>query len=125
MGAGACNCERQRGREGFEQAAMDGGGGFAVELLVDDGFDESFEGRLRVGDAHDEGTGAFDELAEFGVGGGEFAAGECPVVARRFGSSGVRHAFDGIARHGSMSCEPERIRTRLVRIYKCGTCAAG
>ena len=30
-----------------------------------------------------EGAGALDELAEFRVGGGEFAAGESGVVARR------------------------------------------
>ncbi len=50
---------------------MDGGGGFAVELLVDDGFDEGFEGGLGAGYAHGEGAGALDELAESGVGGGE------------------------------------------------------
>ena len=49
---------------------MDGGGGFAVELLVDDGFDEGFEGGLGAGYAHGEGAGAYDELAEFGIGGG-------------------------------------------------------
>ena len=47
---------------------MDGGCSFAVKLLVDDGFDESFERRLRTGDAHGEGTGAFDELAELRIG---------------------------------------------------------
>src|SRR6266851_474324 len=71
------------GVEALEQAAMDGGGGFAVELLVDDGLDESLEGRLRAGDAHGEGAGALDELAEFGVGGGELLACESEVVARR------------------------------------------
>ena len=49
---------------------MDGGGGFAVKLLVDDAFDEGFEWRLGAGDAHGEGTGAFDELRQFGIGGG-------------------------------------------------------
>jgi hypothetical protein len=47
---------------------MDGGGGFAVELLVDDRFDEGFKGRLGAGDAHGEGAGTLDELAEFGIG---------------------------------------------------------
>jgi hypothetical protein len=55
----------------FEQAAVDGGGGLAVELLVDDGFDQRLEGGLGAGDAHGEGAGALDEAAEFGVGGGE------------------------------------------------------
>jgi len=72
-----------RGREGFNHSAMDGGCGFAVQLLIDDGFDEGFEGRLRTGDTHGEGAGTFDELAEFRVCGGEFAAGESVVVARQ------------------------------------------
>jgi hypothetical protein len=41
-----------------------------VELLIDDGFDEGFEGGLGAGDAHGEGAGAFDEVAEPGIGGG-------------------------------------------------------
>ena len=72
MGCGAW-AEGHDGGEAFEQAAVDGGGGFAVELLIDDGFDEGFEGGLGAGDAHGEGAGALDELAEFGIGGGEFA----------------------------------------------------
>lgn len=60
---------------------MDGGGGFAVELLVDDALDESFKGRLGAGEAEGKGSGAGDELAEFRVGEGEFFAGECVVVA--------------------------------------------
>ena len=39
MGSGACGFEGENGGEGFEEPAVDGGGGFAVELLVDDGFD--------------------------------------------------------------------------------------
>jgi len=58
------------GVEAFEQAAVDGGGGFAVKLLIDDAFDESLERRLRAGDAEFEGAGALDEFAEFGIGGG-------------------------------------------------------
>jgi hypothetical protein len=54
---------------------VDGGGGFAVELLVDDGFKQRLEGRLRAGDAQGEGAGALDEAAEFGIGGGELADG--------------------------------------------------
>ncbi len=34
---------RAEGLEAFEQAAMDGGRGLAVELLVDDGFDQCLE----------------------------------------------------------------------------------
>jgi hypothetical protein len=73
---------------------VDGGGGFAVELLIDDGFDESFKRGLRAADAHGELAGAFDEFAEFGVCGGEFAAGESVVVARRtWAVEGTRHVL--------------------------------
>ena len=61
--------------EGFKQAAVDGGGGLAVELLVDDALDQGFEGGLGAGELHGEGAGALDEFAEFGVGGGEIADG--------------------------------------------------
>jgi hypothetical protein len=74
--------EVSRWGEGFDQAAVDGRRGFAVELLVDDGFDEGLEGRLRAGDAQGEGAGALDEAAEFGIGGGERAAGQRGVIAR-------------------------------------------
>ena len=70
MDSGACGFERQRGREGFNHAAMDCGGGFAVELLIDDAFDEGFKGRLGAGYAHCERASALDESAEFGIGGG-------------------------------------------------------
>ena len=49
---------------------MDGCGGFSVKLLIDDAFDQGFERRLGAGDAEGEGTGAFDELAQFGIRGG-------------------------------------------------------
>ena len=62
---------------------MDGGGGFAVELLVDDGFKQRLEGRLRAGDAQGEGAGALDEAAEFGIGSGEVREGGGGVVAGR------------------------------------------
>ena len=74
LGGGVDRRGRQR-VEAVEQAAVDGGGGLAVELLVDDGLDEGFEGGLGAGEAQGEGAGAGDELGEFGVGGGEFAEG--------------------------------------------------
>jgi hypothetical protein len=84
--------------EAVDEAAVDGGGGFAVELLVDDALDERFKGRLGAGEAEGEGAGAGDELAEFWVGGGELAAGELVVVAgwTRAGD-GAGHRRDGIA----------------------------
>ena len=51
------------GIEALEEAAVDGGGGFAVELLIDDALDEGLEGRLRAGEAEGEGAGALDEFA--------------------------------------------------------------
>ena len=68
--------------EGFEQASVDGGGGLTVELLVDDGLGERFEGGLRARHLHGERAGPGDELAEFRVGGGELAKGESGVVTR-------------------------------------------
>ena len=69
------------GVEAFEEAAVNGGGRFTVELLVDDALGECFKRGLGAGDPHDEGAGALDEATEFGVGGGELAAGEGEVVA--------------------------------------------
>ncbi len=41
--------ERGEGLEAFDDAGVDGGGCFAVELLVDDGLGEGFEGGLAGG----------------------------------------------------------------------------
>ncbi len=60
------------GMEAFEQAAMDGGGGFAVELLVDDALDQRFKRRLRAGDAQVNGPARSMRRPSFGIGGGEF-----------------------------------------------------
>jgi hypothetical protein len=86
------------GVEAFEQAAVDGGGGFAVELLIDDALDEGLKRRLRAGDAHGEGASAFDETPKFGISSSEFTTGESGVVARRtWAVARARHMFDGIA----------------------------
>ena len=68
---------------------MDGGGRFAVELLVDDRLGEGFEGRLLVGEAELERAGAGDEFGEFGVGGSEMGEGGGGVVGGGFGAGGV------------------------------------
>ena len=60
---------------------MDGRGGFAVELLIDDALDEGFKWGLRAGEAQRKWSGAGDQLSQFGIGGGEFSAGELVVVA--------------------------------------------
>jgi hypothetical protein len=84
--------------EAFEQAAVDGCGGFAVELLIDDGLDESFEGGLGAGDTQVEWTCPFDELTEFGIVSGEFAAGQSAIVARRARIvAQMRHDFEDTA----------------------------
>ena len=88
-GVSACDFEGHYGREGFNKATVDGGGSLAVELLVDDGFDERFEGGLSPGDTHGERADAGDELAEFGVGCGEVGKGCGGVVGRLAGARGV------------------------------------
>ena len=54
--------------EAIDQTAVDCSGGFAVELLVDDAFDQGFERRLSTRYAHGERTCALDELTQFGIG---------------------------------------------------------
>jgi hypothetical protein len=93
------------GVEAFEQAAVNGCCCFAVKLLIDDAFNERFEGGLGAGDAELEGTGVPDEFAQFRVGCGEFAQGLRGVVAG--GSRRVertRHDTDGIAGWARKSC---------------------
>ncbi len=50
---------------------VDGGGGLAVELLIDDGFEQGLKGGGGGGELEGEGAGAFDEAAEARVRGGE------------------------------------------------------
>ncbi len=80
MGGFAGGTRAAEGFEAGEQAGVDGGGGFAVELLVDDGLGERLEGGLGGGEAHGEGAGAGDEGDKFGVGGGELGDGFGAVV---------------------------------------------
>src|SRR5438445_307252 len=92
MSSVAWGFEGEDGGEGFEEAAMNGGRGFAVKLLIDDGLDECFEGGLGAGYAHSEGAGALDELAEFGIGGREVGYSFCRVIAGRTRTvEGTRH----------------------------------
>jgi hypothetical protein len=53
--------------EGGEQAFEDGGCGFAVELLIDDGLEQGLEGGVLALEFEGKGADAVDELAEFGV----------------------------------------------------------
>jgi len=83
---GGMRCEGCAGAglaEGFEEPAVNGGCGFAVELLVDDGLDQRLEGGLCAGDAEPKGPGALDQFAKFRVGGRKFIEGLRSVIARR------------------------------------------
>ena len=64
--------ERGHGLEAGDQAGVDSGGGFAVQLLIDDGFGEGLEGGLLGGEANGKGARAGDEFGKFGV-----CCGEC------------------------------------------------
>ena len=65
MGAGGgVVADTAEGEEGSEEAAVDGGSGFAVELLVNDGFDKGFEGGLEGGDAELAGRTARNQTAK-------------------------------------------------------------
>jgi hypothetical protein len=77
-------------RKAAQEFGMDGCCSFAVELLIDDGLGESFEGGLLATDAHGEGARTRDELGEFGVGGGERGDGFVDVVGWGLRAGGVR-----------------------------------
>ncbi len=84
--------EAAEGLEARDHAGVEGGCSLAVELLVDYGFGEGFEGRLVGGEAQGEGAGAGDEPGEFGVGGGERCDGLGWVVGEfAAGACGMRH----------------------------------
>ena len=107
---------------------MNGGGRFAVELLVDDALDEGFEGGLGAGELKGEGAGALDEASEFGIGGGELAEGGGVVVAGGAGTvDGARHVLhattlswkmSGRVRDGCGGKLGEVNKTESVHIYK-------
>lgn len=76
-----------------QQPGMDGGGGLAVQLLVDDGLGEGLKGGLTAGQAHGEWPGASDEFAQFGVGCGERGNGGGSVIGQLAGLGRVRHGY--------------------------------
>ena len=75
--------------EGSEQAFEDGGGSFAVEMLVDDGFEKRIEGGVLAFEFQGEGAAALDELAEFGIGRGEGTDGKSGIIAN--GAATIDH----------------------------------
>jgi len=82
-----------------QQTGVDGGCGFAMELLVDDGFGEGLKRALFWRNAQLKGADAGDELGEFGVSGGECSEGCGCVVWRSLSAGGVRagHGEDDTA----------------------------
>ena len=87
FGSGVDGRKRGHGLEAGDEAGVDGGGGLAVELLVDDGFGEGFEGRLVGRETEGDGTGGGDEPGELGVGGGERGCGLDRIVGELGGAA--------------------------------------
>ena len=79
--------------EGFD-AAEDGGGGFAGDGLVGDGFEESFVGALKMVLVHPKGFGFGDEKFEFFVAFGEGLHGLREIEGDR--ADGERHGGDSL-----------------------------
>ena len=77
--------------EVLADAAMNGGCGFAVQLLVEDGLQQGFEGRGRGVEAERKGAGAVDERGEFGVGGLEMGDGFVGVEGKFAAAAVVNH----------------------------------
>ena len=109
------SCGRGIAAEVLAHAAVDGGGGLAVQLLVDDRFEQRLEGRGSRIEAQREGAGAIDELGELGVGGlemgdgligieGEFAA----VAVVNHGRSVSHKSADSIGMSGCRGCRPRQ-----------------
>ena len=70
---------------------VDGGGGLAVQLLVEDGLEQGFEGRRSGVEAQRKGAGAVDEGGEFGVGGLEMGDGFVGIEGKFAAAAVVDH----------------------------------
>jgi hypothetical protein len=79
----------ERGKQALEY----GSGGFAVELLINDGLEQRFEGGVLTFEFQREGADALDEVAEFGIGGGEGVESESGIVAN--GAASIDHGEQG------------------------------
>lgn len=86
-------------REAAQEAGVDGSGGLAMELLVDDGFGEGLKRALFWGDTHGEGADAGDEPGELGIGGRDRGDRGRSVVGRGLRASWMRagHGEDDTA----------------------------
>ena len=103
------------GLEAGDEAGVDGCGGLAVELLVDDGFGEGLEGGLLGGEAEGEGADAGDESGELGVGGGERGGGGDGVVGELAGGAGGGRGMRRMIGAGvrALVCGRERMGERV------------
>ncbi len=87
--------------EVLAHAAVNGGRGLAVQLLVEDRFEQRLEGRGRVVEAERERAGAIDERGEFGVAGAQ--------VRHCLGGIEGKFAAAAVVNHGwSVSHETRR-----------------
>lgn len=78
--------------EASDEFRVDRGGGFAVQLLEDDGAGKRLKGRLLRGKPQRERAGALDELRQLWVGGRERGDGGFRVIGEFAGAaSGLRH----------------------------------
>lgn len=75
--------------EALQHTFVDRRRGLAMKLLIDDRFDERFEGRLRTGEAQRKGAGSSDQAAQLWIGCGELRGRSIGVV---LGSTGTRDA---------------------------------
>jgi hypothetical protein len=97
-----------------EQALEDGGGGFTVKLLINDGLEQCFKGGVLAFEFQREGADAPDERAEFGIGGGESTEGQSGIVAN--GAASIDHEKQGTDSQGAAYS----VQTKLVEAEPLG-----
>ena len=91
--------------EVLADAAVNGGGSFAVELLIEDGLEQGFKGRGGGSEPKGERAGAADEAGEFEIGGAEVLDGLVGVEGKFAAAAVVNHgrSLSQCAR-GSVDC---------------------
>jgi len=106
------------GAEGFD-AGVDGGGGFAGDGLIRDGFEERFVRRLELVGVGLEGHGVGDEFGEFFVAGGEIGHGLLEVEGRSAGGFGgvVKQACSNWKRGNRLTISLTR-KIKNLKFYK-------
>ena len=88
--------DRRRSTRG---RGVDGGRGFAVQLLVEDGFEQRLEGRGRGIEAQREGAGAIDERGKLGVARAEMRESLVGIEGKFAAAAVVNHGWS--VTHGS------------------------